>query len=547
MADQDYATVGGTRVHKSDFGYAPGDEPSKWKFPLHDASHVRDAMARFNQSKGIPADAKAALKRKIIERAHKYGIDTTNFEKEYSRDSGLGTRDSGMTAREAGQPSLTPNPENRTPIVVLLTGAGAAVDTPSDIALHGPSTQLREIAIAVPGSWVKGDHSFSISSEDMSDMVRNFDKRKNGMIPIDFEHASEMPEIARGGAVPAAGWIHALRSGVRSLEPGGSDAGRGTSDCLTALVEWTPQAEEMLRTGQYRFFSPAIDWGAQDKDTGEPQGATLTSGALTNHPFLEELPPIMLSDGTIIWKGVMTMAEKKKEKLEDPEEELADNADDQGGKDGHDLPMLKIRKGRAGSKHEGHHILSDGGSDVGCMSDEDLRQHAAKHLGVNPDDAEDEKETAREAQRHALLLTEVAKGGKIDSRKAIELADAGKITFADYIRAQEAEKMIDAAVREGKILPRHRAFFFRDALERPAEFAEYAKNAQAVKLGAVGFGDSERPDVDQEVDLGVKKLMSEKKLDYASAYRQFCKDNPVLIEQYRQKHTHRVNADGTAV
>jgi phage I-like protein len=522
MAEQDYATVGGTQVHKGDFGYAPGDEPSKWKFPLHDASHVRDAMARFNQSKGIPADAKAALKRKIIERAHKYGIDTSNFEKEYAREEAQG---SGL--------------------VVLLKDAGTAIDTPSDIALHGPSTQLREIAIAVPGSWVKGDHSFSISKEDMSDMVSNFDKRQNGMIPIDYEHASEMPEVAKGGAVPAAGWIHRLH--LRSAAVPAADAGK--MPALHALVEWTPQAEEMLRTGQYRFFSPAIDWGAKDKETGEPQGATLTSGALTNHPFLEELPPIMLSDGTIISKGAIKMAEKKdenkKEKLEDPEEELAETTDD---KEGHDLPMLKIRKGRKGSKHEGHHILSDGDSDVGCMSDEDLAAHAKKHLGVNPDEAEDQKEAAREAERRSLLLTEVAKGGKIDTQKAVALADQGKITFADYIRAQEAEKMIDAAIQQGKILPRDRKFFFRDALERPAEFAEYAKNApQAVKLGSVGFGDTERPSVDEELDLGVKKLMSEKKLGYPDAYRQFCKENPVLAEQYRRKHTHAVNTDGTAI
>ncbi len=535
MAEQDYATVGGTQVHRGDFGYAPGDEPSTWKFPLHDASHVRDAMARFNQSKGIPADAKAALKLKIIERAHKYGIDTSNFEKEYSSE--VRCAESGVNGLPTSDRGL------RTTLAVLLADAGTAVDTPAGVTLHGPSTQLREIAIAVPGSWHKGDHSFSISKEDMADIVRNFDKRQNGMIPIDYEHASEMPEVAKGGAIPAAGWIHRLRLGSRDS---GLDKSQAAS--LQALVEWTPQAEEMLRTGQYRFFSPAIDWGAKDKETGEPQGATLTSGALTNHPFLEELPPIMLSDGTIIWKGAMKMAEKeekKKEKLEDPEEKLSEGEDD--GKKGHDLPMLNIRKGHKGSKHEGHHILSDGTSDVGCMSDQDLRQHVANHLGVNPDDNEDGKETAREAERRSLLLTEVAKGGKIDTQRAIQLADLGRITFADYIRAQEAEKMIDAAIQEGKILPRHRVFFFRDALERPAEFAEYAKNApQAVKLGSTGFGDSERPDVDQEVDLGVRKLMSDKKLGYADAYRQFCKENPVLIEQYRQKHTRAVNADGTA-
>ncbi|MGH9690307.1 MAG: hypothetical protein ACRD4C_04285, partial [Candidatus Acidiferrales bacterium] len=315
-------------------------------------------------------------------------------------------------------------------------------------------------------------------------------------------------------------------------------------------------------------------------ETGEPQGATLTSGALTNHPFLEELPPIMLSDGTLIGngergtgnreqqgtgnrgqgtgnrnpKGALTMAEKEKEKkkkLEDPEEELAEReAKDEDGDDetlsAKELPKLKIRKGRKGSKHEGHHVLSDADGDVGYMSDEDLREHAGRHLGVNPDENEDEKEEASELRRRSLILTEVAREGKVDSKRATELADLGKITFADYIRATEAEKMIDTAVREGKILPRDRKFFFRDALERPAELTEYLKSARAVTLGAHGFGSAERGTPDDEIDLGVKKLMRDSKLDYATAYRQFLSENPVLADQYRSKHSARVNADGTS-
>ena len=62
------------------------------------------------------------------------------------------------------------------------------------------------------------------------------------------------------------------------------------------MVEWTKEALGLIKSGAYRFFSPSIDWNYRDKATGEPQGATLTSGALTNHPFLEELPPIMLTD-----------------------------------------------------------------------------------------------------------------------------------------------------------------------------------------------------------------------------------------------------------
>jgi phage I-like protein len=513
MAGQ--ATVKGEKVDKSDFGYAPGDEPSEWKFPLQDAGHVRDAMARFNQSKDIPAEAKAALKRKIIERAHKFGIDTSNFEKEYASEEATGNR------------------PQATGFSVVLLDAGAAAATPEGLDLHAPGAQLREIAVAVPGTFVKGGRDFSITPEMMREMQANFAKRKNGQVVIDYEHASEDPAVAKGGPVPAAGWIHALSANGK----------------LTALVEWTPKAEEMLRAGEYRFFSPAIDFNAADKETGEPQGATLTSGALTNHPFLEELPPIMLSDGTRITAAARDERQETRgeRNMEQETARLAEHEDDGKGKD---LPTLKIRKGRKGSKHEGHHILSlDDGSDVGCMSEDDLKQYAASHLGVNPDDQQDkERASERLAQaRRTLILTEVAKDGKIDSKKAIDLSERGAITFADYIRAQEAEKTIDAAIREGKILPRDRAFFFRDALERPAEFAEYVKSAQAVNLATVGFGSAERPGVDHEVLTGVEKLRKENpKLDYATAYKQFMSENPVLAEQYRAKHSTRVNGDGTA-
>lgn len=156
--------------------------------------------------------------------------------------------------------------------------------------------KLRELPVAVCGSWVKDGRHFAIGPQDLRDMVENFDKRKNEMLVIDYEHASEQPEIARGGPVPAAGWIHEL-----FIDHGASTVSTKNgkhAEVLKALVEWTPEANGLIEAGKYRFFSPSIDWGARDKETGKPQGATLTSGALTNHPFLEELPPLMLTDLT---------------------------------------------------------------------------------------------------------------------------------------------------------------------------------------------------------------------------------------------------------
>lgn len=139
---------------------------------------------------------------------------------------------------------------------------------------------LIEIPIAVTGTWKRVASQFSLTKQDLAQMAANFKKRKNGEINIDYDHASEMPEVAKGGPVPSAGRIVKVRS----------------NGALYAGVEFTARALEMIKTKEYRFVSPAIAWGVKDKTTGEDQGTTLTSLALTNRPFLEELPTIKLSE-----------------------------------------------------------------------------------------------------------------------------------------------------------------------------------------------------------------------------------------------------------
>jgi Mu-like prophage I protein len=139
------------------------------------------------------------------------------------------------------------------------------------------------VPIAVTGSWVKAGRHFSITLEDLQSIESNFRKRKNGRVVVDYEHASEMPSIARGGPVPAAG-------SVEHVEVIGST--------LYGDLDLTKRARKLIEDGEYMYLSPAIDWGAEDKKTGDPQGATLTSIGLTNHPFLEELPEIVLSEFT---------------------------------------------------------------------------------------------------------------------------------------------------------------------------------------------------------------------------------------------------------
>lgn len=143
------------------------------------------------------------------------------------------------------------------------------------------ANELHRIPIAVTGSWIKNGHRFSITMDDLKSMLTNFRSRGNGKVQGDYEHASEQPRVAQGKPVPASGW-------VENLELIGST--------LYADMDWTDTARKMIESKEYRFVSPAIDWEHKHKKSGESMGATLTSLALTNHPFLEELPALMLSD-----------------------------------------------------------------------------------------------------------------------------------------------------------------------------------------------------------------------------------------------------------
>ncbi|HEX4039070.1 MAG TPA: hypothetical protein VHX37_13500 [Acidobacteriaceae bacterium] len=76
--------IDGKEHPAGDFLYVGDPEdPATWSMPDFDADHVRDAMARWDQDKVIPAKKKKALAKKLAARATKMGIDADEFKKEY--------------------------------------------------------------------------------------------------------------------------------------------------------------------------------------------------------------------------------------------------------------------------------------------------------------------------------------------------------------------------------------------------------------------------------------------------------------------------------
>lgn len=59
--------------------------PKQEKMPLNDAEHVRAAMSRFSQVKGVTPEEKKTAYNKILRAAKKFGIDATGFKSKYGK------------------------------------------------------------------------------------------------------------------------------------------------------------------------------------------------------------------------------------------------------------------------------------------------------------------------------------------------------------------------------------------------------------------------------------------------------------------------------
>jgi hypothetical protein len=66
-------TKGRDKLRTSQFAYV--DSKGGEHLPIHDASHVRNAIARFNQTDFESAAAKERTRRKILAAARRHGIE----------------------------------------------------------------------------------------------------------------------------------------------------------------------------------------------------------------------------------------------------------------------------------------------------------------------------------------------------------------------------------------------------------------------------------------------------------------------------------------
>jgi phage I-like protein len=129
------------------------------------------------------------------------------------------------------------------------------------------------VLVAPWGDVRSASGDFVVDEESARLVVAAFESHGTDL-PIDYEHQTLGGSYAApDGKAPAAGWIRRLEA-----RPGVG---------LLAHIEWTPPAEALLRTRQYRYLSPVAVIRKDDR-----RMVALHSCALTNKPAIVGMVPI---------------------------------------------------------------------------------------------------------------------------------------------------------------------------------------------------------------------------------------------------------------
>jgi hypothetical protein len=456
-----------------------------------------------------------------------------------------------------------------------------------------PGAGLMRIPILITGSWVKNGQEVSFALDELRAAVANFQKLANHDLNVDYDHACEDLERAAGEPTPSAGRIVGLDPPEPFQGPEDREIGRsgdrvssgknqppdqpiiGSPDrwILYGRYEPTERARELIKNREYRYVSAAFAKNHPDRKTGEPQGLTLTSVALTNQPFLDELPEIWLAmpSPTSGVRSRESNAFDAGHRTPYPQTQNPDRR--QAGNGGRNSMAKLTLKCSADGKHEAY----DGESKVGEIEHDHLCQYAATHLGIgsNPDKenlsaqlaANFAREIGAEGKSHeeirglvtmalhppkaevTLLCESIGADGKLDNAKLDALDDSGRISRSAWRRAKDAEQRVQNAFSRGQITPAMLATGapLRLALSDGAAFKALIEDRPAVVktntvvgIGGSGSetGESPRQLFSRLIEEKKRELMqADSRLNELEAHRKagalVAKENPGLLKNYR--------------
>lgn len=147
------------------------------------------------------------------------------------------------------------------------------LDTPTSLA--DSDTPRSRIQVAQLGRYKDPRYGdFAITAAEVANWSRLLADYFQGRVPIDLDHATD-----KGGPSEAAAWIV-------GLQRDGND--------VFADVEWTTKGAAAVREKRYLYISPTFVGDLKDPQ-GQSLGPALLRAALTNNPFLRQMPAVSLS------------------------------------------------------------------------------------------------------------------------------------------------------------------------------------------------------------------------------------------------------------
>lgn len=233
--------------------------------------------------------------------------------------------------------------------------SGLAIEDPAEkVTMSEVKNGLVRVAIAYTGDFERDGKKFKISLDDLKSMQKNMKQRE---VPLDYEHLSASPTAPPGHA-RASGWLKSPDK-IETLN------GRSV---LWGWAEFTPACLSAIRSREYRYFSPEIHWNAEDEN-GKTLGTRLAAGAITNRPFLKDLPPIEIgaSDYPQLLEAV-ALSEHQRLVSIDSVHVPTDVSQNPKQKEVTKMKSLKAKK-LADGDNKGKHGVYDGEEQVGVLDE----------------------------------------------------------------------------------------------------------------------------------------------------------------------------------
>jgi len=147
------------------------------------------------------------------------------------------------------------------------------------------------ITMCREGDWPydKARGHLKITEQTIDNFIKNFKENVRGMsdesghpiLDIDYDHKEFNGK--------AAGWIVDLRKSEKTLADGRK------VKVLEGKPDWTPDAQAAIKKGEYKGYSIEFDdW--KNPETGKLYKDVLFGGAVTNRPYVKNMPAITLSE-----------------------------------------------------------------------------------------------------------------------------------------------------------------------------------------------------------------------------------------------------------